>query len=310
MSEKHAKKPALGRGLSALLGNAEETYGTAPAARPIPNAVSTSGAPPAANGLAVRRLGIDQLQPGKYQPRHRFNPEAIAQLADSIRARGVLQPILARPAVGGKFEIIAGERRWRAAQEAQLTEVPVIVQDFGDSEALEIGLIENLQRTDLNALEEAEAYQRLMAEFGHTQAALADTIGKSRSHIANTLRLTGLPEAVKTMVVTERLTAGHARALIGAENAVALAEQVVAKNLSVRETEKLVAAQAKKPGIRVGSGKKAPHSADVQTVINDLSERLGMKVEIDTKGTGGRLSIHFGSLDQFDDLLARLTRSG
>jgi ParB family chromosome partitioning protein len=291
MSEKLAKKPALGRGLSALLAQAEDTYGT-------------SSVTPALAGQ-VRKMGIDQLQPGKYQPRRRFNPEAITQLADSIRARGILQPILARSVAGGKFEIIAGERRWRAAQEAQLAEVPVLVQDFSDAEVLEIGLIENLQRADLNALEEAEAYKRLMDEFGHTQLVLAETVGKSRSHIANTLRLLSLPEGVKTMVITERLTAGHARALLNASDPVALAEKVIARGLSVRETERLAAT----PSSKRGEKPQAKRSADVALIEADLSKRLGLKVQITNQGSSGSVSIFFKDLDQFDDLLARLTQS-
>ena len=285
-----AKKPALGRGLSVLLSQAEATYaGTSDPAQ-------------------VRRIGTDKLQPGKYQPRRRFDAEAIAGLADSIRAKGILQPLLVRHAEGGKYEIIAGERRWRAAQQAELHEVPVLIQDFTDGEALEIGLIENLQRQDLNALEEAEAYRRLMDEFGHTQQALSDAIGKSRSHVANTLRLLSLPEAVKTMVVTDRLTAGHARALLNAADPLKLAEQIADKGLSVRDAERLATvvpatvppSKAKKP---------AKRSADIGAIESDLTQRLGLKVQIQSEGESGRISLFFGNLDQFDDLLTRLTRS-
>ena len=251
-------------------------------------------------------MGLDQLQPGvKFQPRRRFSPEAITQLADSIRARGVLQPILARSRskvenTKSSLASGAGVRRRKRG----LTEVPVIVQSFSDAEALEIGLIENLQRADLNALEEAEAYQRLMDEFGHTQQILSETVGKSRSHIANTLRLLSLPEGVRTMVITERLSAGHARALLNAPNAVELAEKVVARGLSVRETERLAAA---KP--RSGAKKlRQTNSADVSLIEADLSKRLGLKVLIASQGSSGSVTISFTSLDQFDDLVARLTR--
>ena len=287
MSEKLAKKPALGRGLSALLTQAEETYGTKPVAQ---------AAIPANQ---VRKMGVDQLQPGAFQPRRRFNPEAITQLAESIRARGILQPILARAAANGKYEIIAGERRWRAAQEAQLAEVPVLVQSFSDAEALEIGLIENLQRADLNALEEADAYQRLMDEFGHTQQALAQTIGKSRSHIANTLRLLALPEAIRTMVITERLTPGHARALLNAANAVALAELVLTRALSVRDTEKLVANAT----VKRAAKKPSKRNADVALIESDLARRLGLKVKITSSGKAGSVTLFFKDLDQFDGLV-------
>ncbi len=290
VKEKSMKKPALGRGLSALLAQAEQTY-------------STAGATPMGQ---VRRAGVDQLQPGKYQPRRRFDPEAIGQLAESIKARGVLQPILVRPAEGGKYEIIAGERRWRAAQQAELSEVPILVQDFGDAEVLEIGLIENLQRQDLNALEEADAYKRLMDEFGHTQQVLAETVGKSRSHIANTLRLLSLPESVRTMVITERLTAGHARALINASNPLKLAEEVVARGLSVRETERLASVKIDPKSAKTP---KAKRSADIGLIETDLTRRLGLKVKIASQGNSGSVTLFFSTLDQFDDLLARFTRA-
>ncbi len=284
------KKPALGRGLSVLLSQAAATYaGTSDPAQ-------------------VRRIGTDKLQPGKYQPRRRFDAEAIAGLADSIRAKGILQPLLVRHAEGGKYEIIAGERRWRAAQQAELHEVPVLIQDFTDGEALEIGLIENLQRQDLNALEEAEAYRRLMDEFGHTQQALSEAIGKSRSHVANTLRLLSLPEAVKTMVVTDRLTAGHARALLNAADPLKLAEQIADKSLSVRDAERL--ATVVPAAVFPGKAKKpAKRSADIGAIESDLTQRLGLKVQIQSEGESGRISLFFGNLDQFDDLLTRLTRS-
>ncbi len=288
---KTAKKPALGRGLSVLLSQAEQTYATAEAA---------------AGQGQVRYVGLERLQPGKYQPRRRFDAETIEQLADSIKARGVLQPILVRPAEGGKYEIIAGERRWRGAQQAGLADVPVLVQDLSDVEVLEVGLIENLQRQDLNALEEAEAYKRLMDEFGHSHQVLAETVGKSRSHIANTLRLLGLPDAVKTMVVTDRLTAGHARALLGASDIAALAEEVMAKGLSVRDTERLAALL---PGKEGNVKRKAKRSVDVAVIEADLAQRLGLKVQIDADGEAGKLTLFFSNLDQFDNLLARLTRS-
>ena len=284
------RKPVLGRGLSSLLSQAEATYAST------------------ADALQVRRVKLDQLQPGRFQPRRRFDAEAIASLADSIRTKGVLQPLLVRRAEGNKYEIIAGERRWRAAQQADQTDVPVLVQDLTDGEALEIGLIENLQRQDLNALEEAEAYKRLMDEFGHGQQELADAIGKSRSHIANTLRLLTLPEAVKTMLVTDRLTAGHARALLGAADPAKLAEQVAARGLSVRDTERLVSATPKE--LPAGDKKKpAKRHVDIASIESDLTQRLGNKVQIAMMGESGKITLSFKDFEQFDNLLARLTRS-
>jgi ParB family chromosome partitioning protein len=292
MVKEKPRKPSLGRGLSVLLAQAEETYaGTADQ-----------------SAAQIRRVSVDQLQPGKYQPRRRFDAEAIAGLAESIRAKGVLQPLLVRPAEGGKYEIIAGERRWRAAQLAAVHELPVLIQNFSDAETLEIGLIENLQRQDLNALEEAEAYQKLMDEFGHTQQNLADTVGKSRSHIANTLRLLVLPDAVKTMIVTDRLTAGHARAIMSSPNVLALAETIAEKGLSVREAERLAAAPPRSE-TKPSAVKTAKRSADLVAIEADLCNRLGLKVKISAHGEAGQISVFFGNLEQFDDVLARLSRS-
>ena len=220
-----SKKRGLGRGLSALFG--EEA------------AVNEATTSPAA-GDGVRHMPVGDLRPGKYQPRQHFDDESLAGLADSIREKGVLEPILIRERPdGGGYEIIAGERRWRAAQLAKLHEVPVLLREFTDRDALEIALIENIHRDDLSALEEAEAYKRLIDEFEHTQDALAKAIGKSRSHVANTLRLLGLPDPVKAQIRQGALSAGHARALLTADDVETLAQEVVKKGLNVRQTERL-----------------------------------------------------------------------
>lgn len=284
------KRKNLGRGLSALLGERQ----------PEPATGSD------ADGLKI--LPVGDLGPCPLQPRRRFADDQIKELAQSLREKGVLQPLVVRPTPDrpGRYEIICGERRWRAAQLARLHEVPAVVRTFSDQEALEIALVENLQREDLTPLEEAEAYQRLKDEFGHTQEALADGIGKSRSHVANMLRLLGLPDAVKAMLGDGRLSAGHARALLGAEDPAELAKTVVAKGLSVRETEALV-------GQRKTAGKtqkkiRETKDADTIAVERDLTQELGLKVEIIRKKQGGRLSVDFSSMDQLDVLIRRLSR--
>ena len=286
-----AKK--LGMGLSALLGEDEAEFGELD------------------HGEATKTVAVGHLHPGKFQPRHAFDDEALKGLAESIGTKGVLQPLLVRPHPNqvGEFEIIAGERRWRAAQLAQVHEVPVIVRDFDDRETLEVALIENLQRQDLSPLEEADGYQRLMDEFSHTQEALATALGKSRSHVANMLRLLTLPEAVRALLDDGSLSAGHARALVGSDAAVALAKQVVKQGLNVRQTEKLV-----KSGADTGaaSGKTAPakphKDADTLALEADLAAVLGLKVDIRDAGGRGQVVIHYESLEQLDGVLARLTQ--
>ena len=289
------KKKGLGRGLSHLFGEAEAAYrGGEPQTAP-------SAAP---SGL--RTLPVTHLQPGKFQPRRHFDETALAELSDSIRVHGLLQPILIRPiGAGDRYEIVAGERRWRAAQRAGLHDVPVIVQALEDSQALEIALIENLQRQDLSALEEAEGYQRLIDEFQHSHTALGELVGKSRSHIANTLRLLGLPESVKRLVQEGKLSAGHARALLGAPNIDVLARLVVGRGLSVRQTEQL-ANQAKAPAKPAKGGKSARKDADLMALERDMSAQLGLKLSIDSRGKGGTVSIEYKTLDQLDEILMRL----
>ncbi|MEI6986634.1 MAG: ParB/RepB/Spo0J family partition protein, partial [Rhodospirillaceae bacterium] len=217
------KRPSLGRGLSALFGEVNDEYSSGDRVR------------------QTKQLPVEFIHPGRFQPRRKFDEEAIAELAQSVREKGILQPLLVRrsPDKANHYEIIAGERRWRAAQAAGLHEVPVVLRDLSDREALEISIIENVQRQDLTALEEAEGYRRLLDEFKHTQEDLARALGKSRSHVANTLRLMALPEPIKLMLHDGQLTAGHARALLTATNPLSLAEEVVAKGLNVRQTEQL-----------------------------------------------------------------------
>jgi ParB family chromosome partitioning protein len=286
-----AAKRHLGRGLSALLGEEAEQ------------------SPPTAPVGGARLIAIDRLRPGRFQPRENFDSERMEQLAQSIRERGVLQPILVRPlSEADDFEIVAGERRWRAAQLALQHEVPVIVRELSDRDALEIALIENIQRQDLNPIEEGLAYRRLLEEFRYSQEELARHIGKSRPHIANTIRLLELPEAVRRMVIEGRLTAGHARPLIGQPNALELAAKIVKGGLSVRAAEALAKA-ASAPGrktakAQAGAKKK---DADTRALEHDLTMRLGLKVEIDFDGKGGRLSIEYKTLDQLDDLIRKLS---
>ncbi len=304
------KKKGLGRGLSHLFGEAEAAYRTQEGDAPAPAAESGTARAP---NQGRTTLPVAFLAPGRFQPRRHFDEASLDELAQSIRQHGVLQPILVRPAATGadSYEIIAGERRWRAAQKAALHEVPVIVQTLDDSQALEIALIENLQRQDLTALEEAEGYQRLIEEFSHSHAALGELVGKSRSHIANMLRLLALPVSVKAMVQSGRLSAGHARALLTAPDPETLARTVADRGLSVRDTERL--ANQAKTGTKDGKGKLAaagePKHVDLLALERDLSERLGLRVAIQAQGSGGTLSIAYRSIDQLDGILDKLTRS-
>ena len=279
----------LGSGLAALLGDTPD----APAADATPT--------------AARVLPIASLRAGRLQPRHEFDDGEIDALAVSIRQQGIIQPILVRPAkdADGDYEIIAGERRWRAAQRAGLHEVPVVVHFIGDQDALEIALIENLQRQDLNILEEAEAYNRLIDEYGNTQEKVAKGLGRSRSHIANTVRLLTLPAEVKQLISEGKLSAGHARVLVGARSAGQLAQQIAAENLNVRQTEKLL--QALETGDAVPQKAKREKSADVRDLEDSLTRRLGLKVTIAEGKRGGRLIFRYKTLDQLDEFLKRLS---
>ena len=308
------KKRGLGRGLSALIG---ETAKQAV----VPQAPKTQSSPPAVDkqGQAtqtqisdgLRYLGVDQLQPGKFQPRKNFDQSELATLAASIEKSGVLQPLLVRSVAGddGKFEIIAGERRWRAAQKAKLHQVPVIVQDINDVSALEIGIIENVQRSDLNPIEEAEGYQRLIDDFAYTQAELAETIGKSLSHIANLLRLTGAPDAVRKALVEGAISMGHARALLGVSNAAALVKKIVAEGLSVRAVEALANSDKEdsRPRAKATSA-PASKNADTRALEKTITDSLGLRVSIEDKGDnkGGSVRVDYKSLDQLDALVSKL----
>ena len=296
MSEVKRGRPGLGRGLSALLG---EIASEAPIS-------SGSSAPP-----GVRMLSVSAMSPHPDQPRRHFDDDLLDELAASIASRGLIQPIVVRPH-GHDYQIVAGERRWRAAQRARLHEVPVVIRELNDAETLEIALIENIQRQDLNAIEEAQAYQRLAGEYGHTQEALAKIVHKSRSHVANLLRLLDLPASVQARVSDGTLQMGHARALLGARDVEMLAEQVVEQSLSVRETEKL-ARGAKKPRAEGGGGRtgaptppSAP-DADIAALERQLSDLLGLGIRINHHGDGGSLTIAYSSLDQLDMVCQRLT---
>jgi ParB family chromosome partitioning protein len=280
----------LGRGLSALLGDE-----TGEDARP-----EGPHAPP-------RAVPIEYLRPSRFQPRRQINEGDLRELADSIAVRGVLQPILVRPdpEQPDRFEIIAGERRWRASQLARVHEVPVIVREFSDGEALEVALIENLQRQDLSPLEEAEGYRRLMDEYAHTQDDVAKVVGKSRSHIANTMRLLALPDPIKRLVDEGLLSAGHARALLTAAEPEAVARRVLDRGLNVRQTEQLVGAER---ADRDKRKRAATKDADTLAIERDLSNALGLSVEIRFSGSRGSLVLYYTSLDQLDDILHRLSR--
>jgi ParB family chromosome partitioning protein len=264
----------------------------------------------------LRLLPIEELRPGSTQPRKTFNDDRLDELAESIRAQGVIQPILARPRAEGGFEIVAGERRWRAAQRAGLHEVPVVVRQLTDGEAAEAALVENLQREDLNAIEEARGLSRLITDFGYTQDALGARVGKDRSTVANALRLLKLPDKVQTMVVDEKLSMGHARALLGLENAMAieqLARQTVARNLSVRAVEALVK-KARTPTDNTPAPAPPPSPARQSAAARDLTERLQRSLAtrvkvIETSPGTGHLEIFFHSLDELDRILGRILPS-
>ena len=287
MTDQPRKRPqSLGRGLSSLLG---EVGHEAPVA-----GGSTRG--------AVQLIPVASIEPHPGQPRRHFDDAKLDELAASIQERGVIQPIIVRPH-GHRFQIVAGERRWRAAQRARLHEVPAIVREFSDTETLEVALIENIQRADLNAIEEAQAYGRLIADYGHSQEELGKLVNKSRSHVANLLRLLDLPQEVQAMVATGDLSMGHARALITADDPLALAEEVVRRKLSVREAEKL--AQRGRPGKR--KAKIVAADADIAALERQLSELLGVAVAVRHSGGSGTLTLSYSSLDQLDMLCQRLT---
>ncbi len=301
------KMRGLGRGLNALFEDEETQYMPAQSTAPQQAETQSPSAPPATTNRGPRQmLNVDQMVPGMFQPRQSFDDDSLATLADSIKAHGLLQPILVRKLKDDNFEIIAGERRWRAAQIAQLHEVPVIISELTDSEALEIGLVENLQREDLNPVDEAMGYMRLMNDFDRTQEEVASALGKSRSHVANMVRLLNLPPKVIDYLRDGKLTPGHARTLVTVNNAQALADEIVARNLNVRQAEALT---TEKGGTLKKKLSRVQKDTDTVALENDLSNLLGMKVVIDSKnGKAGSLRVEFKSLNQLDDLIHRLSK--
>jgi ParB family chromosome partitioning protein len=279
--------PRLGRGLAALLGEA---------------AVQT---PP--QGAAVRQVPLDLLEPNPYQPRSSMDPAALEELAQSIRLRGILQPLLVRPhpATDGRFQIVAGERRWRAASAAGLHEVPVLVHELTDTEAAAVALVENLQRQDLNPMDEADGYARLLTQFEYTQQELGQAVGKSRSHIANTIRLLNLPDAVKVALRKGEISAGHARALLAHPTPETALREVIDRQLSVRQTEAL-AARTPPAEPRPDDDLRRTRDPDAAALERDLSEQLGLTVKVTFNGRRGAIKFYYSDLEQLDNLLSRL----
>lgn len=308
-AEAAPKRQALGRGLGALLGETrreEPLVVTAP--RPGDPAAPVKG------GSGMAMLAVADIIPHPDQPRRRFDDAALNELAASIAARGVIQPVIVIPHGSGQYQLVAGERRWRAAQRAQLHEIPAIIRELSQREVTALALIENLQREDLNPIEEARAYHRLAQDDGLTQAEIAQLVDKSRSHVANLQRLLSLPEPVVELVEEGQLSMGHARALIGSENALDLATQAIARKLSVREIEKLVRRGSNSPAAprRARIERGAADSADIAAVQNHLEEFLGLSVRINTDADprSGAVTIRYRSLDQLDLICQRLTGGG
>ena len=283
------KATGLGRGLSALIDES---------VRP-----TREGAP---SGAGVREIEVARIRPNPLQPRKNFDSEALSELTASIAERGVLQPILVRTVDDG-FEIIAGERRWRAAQKAQLHQIPAIVRDFDESATAEIALIENIQREDLNAIEEAEGYRQLISRFGHGQDGVAKLVGKSRSHVSNLLRLLGLPNSVQEMLLRGDISMGHARAILTAPEPEILAQEIAKNGLSVRQAEKL--AKQAKPGAmaRAVERNQRPVDADLEALERQLGDLLGLRVKVAHGKSGGTVALHYSTLDQLDLICQRLS---
>ncbi|WP_339759505.1 ParB/RepB/Spo0J family partition protein [uncultured Hoeflea sp.] len=290
MSDEISKK-RLGRGLAALIGEIDQP-------------VQSQSKPSVS---ADRTVPIEHVSRNPRNPRRTFDPTDLEDLSNSIRQHGIVQPVMVRRAGEDRFEIIAGERRWRAAQMAGLVEIPVIVRDVDDRTALEIAIVENVQRADLNALEEAQGYEQLIAQYGYTQNDLGEVIGKSRSHVANSLRLLKLPDEVRTMLAEGALSAGHARAIVSTSDPVRLARKIADEGLSVRDAEKLAqkdADQSNRPeGLETKSGNRSDDKdADTIALERSLSDVLGLKVQLAHKGQGGQLRIEYKSLEQLDEL--------
>ena len=294
MADRGERRRGLGRGLSALMADVAKTDTTA------------------SKGVAEQIVPIEQISPNPDQPRKRFAPEDLNDLAASIKEKGVIQPLIVRQRIDGSYEIVAGERRWRAAQQAQLHALPIIVRDFTDVEVLEVAIIENIQRADLNAIEEAAGYRQLMDKFGHTQEKMAEALGKSRSHIANLLRLLNLPDTVLEMVREGALSAGHARALVSSQDPVSLARQITKSGLSVRATEALVKKEGD-PSPRGTAFEKqgAEKDADTKALEGDLSATLGIKVVVDHKPgqEKGQVVLHYRTLEELDEICRLLSNS-
>ena len=296
MVDKKNKTRGLGRGLSALMSDVNQEI-----------------APPASQ--SPRRpdffVPVEQVRPNPDQPRRAFNKDALDELAASISEKGVIQPLIVRkhPTDPDAYEIVAGERRWRASQIAQLHEIPVVVREYSDTEVLEVAIIENIQRADLNPIDEGAGYRQLMQKFGHTQEQLSSVLGKSRSHIANLMRLLNLPDGVRAYLIEGKLSQGHARALIGHDDAQKMADHIVAKGLSVRDAEKLVKQGLTRPKVTKSYNISPAKDADTLQLEGELSATLGMKVAIDHKANaqGGKISITYKDLEQLDDLLRNLS---
>lgn len=302
------KPPALGRGLEALLGEVrrEEPLIAAPAAASGDTGVADGG---------LAQLPVSSIEPDPEQPRRHFEDGPLDELAASIAARGVIQPVIVRALGGGRYRLVAGERRWRAAQRAQLHEIPALVRNLSDREVMALALIENLQREDLNPIEEARAYHRLAESEGMTQAEIARMVDKSRSHVANFQRLLSLPEDVILLVERGDLSMGHARALIGHDDAVTLAQAAVAKQLSVRDVEQLVRRKTREGAVGPRRARNDRHSAEAADIIamqNHLEEFLGLsiKIHVDADPSSGAVTIRYRSLDQLDLICSRLTGEG
>ena len=294
MAEKKPERRGLGRGLSALMADVAPVQ-------------ATRDAPVAAIG--ERMIAIEKIRPNVDQPRRDFDPDQLEDLANSIREKGVIQPLILRdmPNQPGMYEIVAGERRWRASQMAQLHEVPALIRDYNETEVLEIAIIENIQRADLNAVEEAAGYRQLMDRFGHTQEKIAEALGKSRSHIANLLRLLNLPDGIQDMVRKGQLSAGHARALVTAENPMELAKHIASKGLSVRDAERLAKGPVSKPATR--TPRPSEKDADTLALEGDMSAALGLKVQIDHGADlqSGKMTINYRTLEDLDRLCGLLS---
>ena len=283
-----ASRSRLGRGLASLIGDL--------------------GAEATDRGRAQRRLPIELLKRNPFNPRRGFSEAQLDELAQSIRDRGIIQPLIVRPVGNDNYEIVAGERRWRAAQRAGLHDVPVVVVEVNDSEAFQLAIIENIQRSDLNPIEEASAYQRLAEEFDHSQDDVAKMVGKSRPHVANTLRLLKLNKPVQELIATSKLDAGHARILVGLDDQQELAELIVARGYSVRQVEAMVRERA----ARTQSKPRAARSKDANSLAFEkrLTDALGLQVTLNQRGEGGVLHIRYSNLDQLDDIARKLERAG